>query len=160
MSALAAGIAVLLIPGSAMAATTASYSATIKGVEYSATPTVGKFVGRARGDLPGVWEVVVEHEPLGSDDVQIEGGTFAIYSDLTVTGTFADGSIIPRPVPTWCADELFDIRGELEPDGGGTGSFDVVLTHFRARIGSSSCVTIGATIAGTVTVELASAATG
>jgi hypothetical protein len=156
VSALAAAMAALLNPGVAMAAT---YTDEIRGIEYSATSTVGEFAGGSKGDLGGLWQATVEHEPLGPGEVEITGGTFAIYDDRKIAGTFVDGSIIPKHRPAGCEKELFDVHGELELDGGGTGSFVVVLTHFRAKVGSS-CATVGATVAGTVTLELPRAAVG
>jgi len=113
-----------LLPGSALAART--YTAQVKGIEYSATATVGKFAGTATGALPGTWRASVVHDPI----------TAAPKAPIT---------------PTACANERFDVRGNLALDGGGTGQFTVVLTHRRTTVGAR-CVTYGATVAGRLTL--------
>jgi hypothetical protein len=70
--ALAATAALLLLPNTATAAP--SYADQVKGIEYSATSTVGKFSGTATGPLPGAWNAVVIHNQLQSGAVPITGG--------------------------------------------------------------------------------------
>jgi hypothetical protein len=149
LTALSAGAALLLIPGSATAATTATTSTDrVAGIEYAATSTVGQFAGAATGSLPGSWNATIVHTPLQSGrPVPITGGTFTLYSRHTISGTFTDGSVSPLNTPTACGNERFNVTGTMALNGGGSGSFTVVLTHRRTRIGTS-CLTYGATVAG------------
>ena len=141
--ALAAFAALLLLPGAAIAAP--GYTDQVKGIEYSATATVGKFSGTATGPLPGAWNAIVIH------------GSVTLYSRRTLTGTFITGTVSPINTPTTCVNERFNVTGKLAfNDGGTTGTFSVVLTHFRAQL-RSSCITYGAAVAGTLTIPLRSA---
>ena len=75
----------------------------------------------------------------------------------TLTGTFVNGTVSPINTPTTCVNERFNVTGTLAfNDGGSTGTFSVVLTHFRAPL-RSSCVTYGAAVAGTLTIPSRSA---
>jgi len=139
-----------LLPGSALAART--YTAQVKGIEYSATATVGKFAGTATGALPGTWRASVVHDPItAAPKAPITGGSFQLYSHRPVTGRFVNGAVTRLNTPTACANERFDVRGNLALDGGGTGQFTVVLTHRRTTVGAR-CVTYGATVAGRLTL--------
>jgi len=153
--ALAALAALLLLPGAAIAAP--GYADQVKGIEYSATPTVGKFSGTATGPLPGAWNAIVVHDPLQSRAaVPITGGSVTLYSRRAFTGRFVEGTVTPINTPTTCVNERFNVSGTLAFDGGGTGTFSVVLTHLRTQL-RSNCVTYGATVAGTLTVRTRSA---
>ena len=75
---LAALAALLFLPGSALAART--YADQVKGIEYSATTTVGKFAGTATGALPGTWQASVVHDPItAAPKAPITGGSFQLY---------------------------------------------------------------------------------
>jgi hypothetical protein len=154
--ALAAFAALLLLPGVAIAAP--GYTDQVKGIEYSATATVGKFSGTATGPLPGAWNATVIHDQLNpAAAVPITGGSVTLYSRRTLTGTFITGTVSPINTPTTCVNERFNVTGKLAfNDGGTTGTFSVVLTHFRAQL-RSSCVTYGAAVAGTLTIPSRSA---
>jgi hypothetical protein len=147
---LAALAALLFLPGSALAART--YTDQVRGIEYSATATVGKFAGTATGALPGTWRASVVRAPItAAPTAAISGGSFQLYSHRTITGRFVDGAIKRLNTPTTCANERFDVRGNLALDRGGTGQFTVVLTHLRTTVGTR-CVTYGATVTGKLTL--------
>jgi len=152
---LAAIAALLLLPSTAIAAP--GYTDRVKGIEYSATSTVGKFSGTATGPLPGAWNAIVVHKPLQPGvAVPITGGSVTLYSRRALTGRFVEGTVSPINTRTACANERFNVTGTLAFEGGGTGTFSVVLTHLRTQL-RSSCVTYGATVAGTLTVRTRSA---
>jgi hypothetical protein len=140
----------LLAPVAVAAPTTAS----IRGLEYSATSTEGRFGGAAKGQLRGLWTAVVVHDPVqGSEPVAINGGSFTLYtSERPVSGTFVRGTVRPLGRPSTCGDERFDVTGTLKLRGGGSGSFAVVLTHLRAPR-RSGCTTYGATVVGDLAVR-------
>lgn len=151
--ALVAVVAMLLVPGSATAATT--YRDQVKGFEYSATPTVGKFAGTATGQLPGAFNATVVHDllsPTVGDPVAITGGSFALYSFRTITGTFKAGGTITllETLPN-CGNEKYRVEGPLGLASGGSGNFTVTLTHLRTPVGGG-CLTYGATVAGSLTL--------
>ena len=56
--------ALLLLAPSAVAAPVVT--ARIRGVEYAATSTQGRFGGAANGQVRGAWQATVVHDPLGS----------------------------------------------------------------------------------------------
>jgi hypothetical protein len=147
---LAALAVLVLVPGSALASR--AYTVQVKGIEYSATTTVGKFAGAATGRLPGTWQARVVHEPItAARTVPISSGSFQLYSHRKITGRFVDGAVRRLNTPTTCVDERFDVRGNLALDGGGTGQFTVLLTHLRTTVGAR-CVTYAATVEGTLTL--------
>lgn len=148
-----AAVALLLVPGVAAAATT--YTDTVKGFEYSATSTVGKFAGTATGQLPGAFNATVVHDPISAEvgtPVAITGGTFALYTFRTITGTFRAGGTITllESLPN-CGNEKYRVAGPLALDNGGSGTFVVTLTHFRTPLGGG-CLTYGARVAGSLTL--------
>jgi hypothetical protein len=147
---LAALAVLLLVPGSALA--NRAYTVQVTGIEYSATATVGKFAGAATGRLPGTWQARVVHEPItAARNAPITSGSFQLYSHTKITGRFVDGGVRRLNTPRTCADERFDVRGNLALDGGGTGQFTVLLTHLRTTVGAR-CVTYAATVEGTLTL--------
>jgi len=80
--ALAAIAALLLLPSTAIAAP--GYIDQVKGIEYSATSTVGKFSCTATGPLPGAWNANVFHKQLQPEvAVPITGGSVTLYSRRT-----------------------------------------------------------------------------
>jgi hypothetical protein len=147
----------LLLAPVAVAAPTPT--ASIRGLEYSATSTEGRFGGAARGQRSGVWTAVVSHDRLqGGAAVPINGGSFTLYtSPRPISGTFVRGTVRPLDAPTTCGNERFDVTGTLKLRGGGNGSFAVVLTHMRAMT-RSDCTTYGATVVGDLTVSSRTAA--
>ena len=75
--ALAALAALLLLPTAAIAAP--GYTDQVKGIEYSATSTVGRFSGTATGPLPGAWNATVVHDQLTpSAAAPITGGSVTL----------------------------------------------------------------------------------
>ena len=109
--ALAAFAALLLLPGAAIAAP--SYTDQVKGIEYAATATVGKFSGTATGPLPGAWNAVVVHRPLRPGvAVPITGGSVTLYSRQALTGSFVEGTVSPINTSSACARKLAASSGE------------------------------------------------
>jgi hypothetical protein len=149
---LTAVLAALLLTAAPAAAAPAA-TVQVQGLEYAATLTEGRFGGAARGAMPGAWRAVVVHEPLRRGEaVPVTGGSFTLYGARTVlAGTFTDGQVTPYDEPATCGNEQFDVTGKLALQGGGRGSFAVVLTHLRVRT-DSGCRTYGATVTGTLTV--------
>jgi hypothetical protein len=163
LAVLATMLAALLVTASpAAAAPTATTQ--VRGLEYAATDTEGRFGGAARDPLPGAWTAVVVHDPLWSGEaVPITGGSFTLYgAQQVIGGTFTDGSVTPddtiTDAPDGCGNERFDVTGTLDLNGGGHGSFSAVLTHLRV-LGRSGCTIYGATVVGTLTVPARVAAT-
>jgi hypothetical protein len=155
---LAAAAAVIIGPGSAVAATT--YSDTISGYEYAATSTQGSFAGTASGALPGTWSATVDHTPLGTY-AKITGGDFHLATYLngaaaTVTGEFTTGTVRQFSGFTGCVNQQYAVNGTLGDvgfgsSGTGAGSFAGTLTHYRTKI-LGYCVTYSASITGSLTL--------
>ena len=144
-------LAALLVLAPAAAAATA-VTAGIGGVEYAATDTEGRFGGAANGQVPGAWLATVVHDPLSAGAVPITGGSFTLRSTRgDVGGTFVGGEVVPLDDLSTCDNQRFDVTGTLELDGGGQGSFTVVLTHLLAQT-DSGCHVYGAVVAGSLTV--------
>lgn len=146
----------LLVPAAAAAP---AATASVRGLEYSATSTEGRFGGTAKGQLPGVWTAVVVHDRLQDGvAVPINGGSFTLFTNpRPVTGTFVRGTVRPLDTASTCRNERFDVTGTLRLRGGGSGSFAVVLTHLRTP-SRSGCTTYGATVVGELTVRSRTAA--
>jgi hypothetical protein len=123
-------------------------TARIGGVEYAATSTQGRFGGAADGQVRGAWQATVVHDPLGSGKaVPITDGSFTLRSThREVRGRFVSGTVTPRPTPSSCGNERFDVRGTLALPGG-RGQFTAVLTHLRVP-SRSGCRTYGAVVVG------------
>jgi hypothetical protein len=151
-------VAALLVLAPAAAAASA-VTADIRGLEYAATPTEGRFGGTADGAVAGGWLATVVHDPLRrAEAVPITGGSFILHSGRRViSGTFVSGSVTPLNTPSNCGNERFDVTGTLALRGGGRGSFAVVLTHLRTP-SRSGCVGYGATVAGSLRVPSRAAA--
>lgn len=160
--ALAVGLAAL--PAVATAAVSPSYA--VKGVELPSTPTQATFVGVATGTPLGdygLWKAEVTHSTVTPG--VIDRGAFSMTTNdgTRVTGDFVSGlgSIIPTSLPASppaCGRETFHVTGALmnvdSTDSPATyrddtGFFDVTLTHYTIRSGSS-CKTYFATVKGTV----------
>jgi hypothetical protein len=148
----AAVAALLLLATPAAAAARAT--GTVRGVEYAATATEGRFGGLAQGGLSGAWTAAVVHDPLRAGvAVPVTGGTFTLYGHRVVTGRFVRGTVAPLADPPTCGNQRFRVSGTLALDGGGSGTFQVVLTHLRAPL-RSGCTTYGATVAGSLAVPV------
>jgi hypothetical protein len=152
----------LVIPGSALAAQTSTD--TITGYEYYATSTDGRFAGAASGALPGGWNADVHHTALClscTTTATITGGSFLLTTILNgvptlVTGSFTGGTVQVTNKGANCTNQTFAVDGILGSvgpwyRGSGTGSFNVTLTHYRRSI-FGSCVTYGASVAGSLSV--------
>ena len=152
---LTAVVALLVLAPVAAAATTETGTATarIRGVEYAATATEGRFGGAASGGVRGAWLATVVHDPLRAGRaVPVTGGSFALHGPQhDVRGTFVGGRVAPRGTPAAYGNELFDVTGDVALDGGGRGAVRVVLTHLRVAT-RSGCRTYGAVVAGSLTV--------
>jgi hypothetical protein len=156
--------ALLAGAGPAVAATS---SDTIKGFEYFATSTDGKFAGTASGALPGEWNADVQHTPLClscTPTATITGGSFALATAINdiptlITGTFSGGTVQVTNTGPNCTNQTFTVDGNLSNvgpwfGGSGSGTFDVTLTHFRHTI-FGRCVTYGASVTGTLSLTSA-----
>jgi hypothetical protein len=162
LSVVASVAAVAALPGSAQAAP-ASTTFQVEGAEIAFTSTRGTFVGRGLGNAGdrSAWKAVVDHTPLSSLPAAITGGRFTMASlgptataDF-VTGTFTGGTIAVINPGLGCTNQTFDVSGDLgsvatSTSSGGSGSFDVVLTHYRVRL-FGRCVSYAATVSGTAT---------
>jgi hypothetical protein len=149
------------LPGGANAAP-ASATFRVSGAEIAFTPTQGTFVGKALGSAGdrGAWKAVVAHTRLSSLPAAITGGNFRMATAGaswttadSVEGTFTGGTINVVNPGLGCTNQTFAISGTLgsvatSTTSGGTGSFNVLLTHYRVRL-FGNCVTYSATVAGT-----------
>jgi len=157
-----------------------SSSLTLTGVEIAATSSQGTFVGTAvdqsAAGLSGTWYAVVDHSSLtpctvvGHPCASVTGGTFTLYTAInqqpaTITGSFVatgyptTNSITPAQLSSgFCGNEQFLITDTLggvgiNGTGQGTGSFTVILTHYRILI-FGYCLTYAATVVGNATLTL------
>jgi hypothetical protein len=135
----------------------------VAGVEVAATPVQGTFVGAGTGSTGDrlAWKAVVVHTPLGTDPAApatITGGTLAAASFFEgavtgLTGTFTGGTVTYDPAlssSAACGIQVFHVSGSLALASGsssGTGSFHVLLTHYRTTI-FGRCITFAATVKG------------
>jgi hypothetical protein len=157
-----AAAAALLATGAAGAALSSSYAVT--GIEVAATSTEGTFVGGGTGSGGDrlVWQAVVDHTALStnpSTPATITGGTLSALSfgagTPTLTGTFTGGTVTYDAAlssPGACGNQVYDVAGSLALASGGStgaGTFTVLLTHYRIAL-FGRCVTIGATVAGSL----------
>jgi hypothetical protein len=162
MAAVVAAVAFITLPAAASAAP-ASTTFAVSGFEYAFTSTVGNFAGSATGDEGdrGAWNASVEHEPLGSTPpIDVTGGTFQMGTRSAtgafdfVTGTFAGGMIVTIDPGANCTNQHYRVTGRLanvttSTSAGGTGLFDVTLTHHRVRF-FGRCFIYSATVKGAV----------
>lgn len=155
-------VAAAIAPARATASST--YSDTLSGYEYWATSTDGKFAGTASGSLPGSWNADVQHTALClgcSPTATITGGSFSLstvihYVPTLVTGRFTGGTVQVINPGASCTNQTFAVNGVLGIvgtwlGGGGSGTFAVTLTHYRRYV-FGSCVTYGASVAGSLSV--------
>jgi hypothetical protein len=152
--------ALMATAGGALAAP-ASTTFHVVGAEIAATSTEGTFVGKALGNLGdrAAWKAVVDHTRLGAAPATITGGTLrmttlspSLSADFVV-GTFTGGSISVVNPGLSCSNQTFDVAGRLgnvttSTTTGGSGRFDVVLTHYRILL-FGHCYTYSATVKGT-----------
>jgi hypothetical protein len=157
-----AAVAVLTLPVAASAAP-ASTTFAVSGFEYAFTSTVGNFAGSATGSEGdrGAWNTSVEHEPLGSTPpIDVTGGTFQMGTRSAtgafdfVSGTFAGGTIETINPGDNCRNQHYRVTGRLanvttSTSAGGTGLFEVTLTHQRVRF-FGRCFIYSATVNGAV----------
>lgn len=150
--------AALALPAAAGARTDAGTVYRVAGTEIAFTSTEGQFVGYASGGAGlGAFDVVVDHTAL-PPPASITGGTFTmdvLQRGLTVrqiSGMFSNGGTIASlSSGAGCTNQTFSVEGDVSLSGGGSGSFDVTLTHHRIPL-FGSCVTYAGTIAGTLTL--------
>ena len=140
----------------------------VKGFEYAFTSTVGSFAGSALAPQDvGTWDTRVVHDPLGSaPTVAITGGIFAMktrnvstWSSDSVRGSYTGGTITVLDPGSGCTNQRYRVLGSLgsvatNTTAGGSGSFDVVLTHHRTSV-FGACLTYSATVVGAVTFSYA-----
>ena len=161
---LAFALTVALVVPAGASAKPSSTTFAIRGFEYAFTPTVGYFAGSGMGNAGdrAAWNTRVEHDPLGSTPTFINGGSFqmatrspaGMYDFVTGTFVYHGGMITTIDPGTNCMNQQFHVFGELEhvstsTTSGGTGSFDVTLTHHRAPL-LGRCFTYSASVVGTV----------
>jgi hypothetical protein len=141
------------------AAAAATYNDNVVGAEIAATSTQGTFVGKATGDLPGAWKAVVQHTPL-SPNATITGGSFKFVttSFQVIVGTFNSGGAVTQLSPgAGCTNQTYLVQDALSNvgvggSGAGTGTFQVLLTHFRANFPFIGCQTYAAAVRGTLSL--------
>jgi hypothetical protein len=149
-------LASLMLGGAAAAATT--YNVTVRGAEYSATSTQGRFAGYAYGDLVGSWNAVVNHTAL-SPNATITSGRFNLDGPTDASGDFMPGGTVVLENPsTLCVNQYYTVDGTLGnvvvgAATGGTGAFHGTLTHLRYRI-FGRCITYSATISGSLSLTV------
>ena len=163
-------LAVLVALATAGLVTTAPASAapastgfTVVGHEYAFTSTVGSFAGTGSGNAGerALWNTTVEHDRLGSTPTYVNGGSFAMTTASSshldyVKGTFAHhgGTITTLDPGSGCTNQRYLVTGTLQnvatsTTSGGSGSFAVVLTHYRYSL-FGTCFIYKARVAGTV----------
>ena len=157
-----AATAALVIPTATQAAPISTTYAVV-GYEYAFTQTVGSFAGRAVGNAgdTGLWNTTVQHDPLGSMPTYIDGGTFAMTTVRSggsvdyVHGDFVyhGGTITTLDPGAGCTNQRYLVTGKLtkvatSTPSGGTGSFSVVLTHYRYSL-FGHCIVYKARVSGT-----------
>jgi len=130
----------------------------VAGVEEPGqSDTGGTFVGIARGPLPGVWRVTVDHRPLAAaigGSARVTGGSFGLTTlaggDIRhIAGTVqaAGGTIVTRATGAGCRNQTYAVVGGLTTLSGRRWRLAVTLTHHRLLL-LGRCLTIGATVRG------------
>ena len=162
----ASSVLVALASAGGAAAAPASTTFTVVGYEYAFTSTVGCFAGTASGDAGdrGTWTACVQHDPLGSSPTpSIDGGKLAMATRSptgaldVVTGSFVYHGGTISTIDTganYCTNQQYAVRGSLQDVAtttttGGSGTFDVTLTHYRASV-FGLCIIYKAKVSGTV----------
>lgn len=155
------GLALVVLPAAAVAAP-ASETFDIQGAEIAFTSTRGTFIGYGEGSANegSAWKAVVDHTPLSSQPVVITGGRFSMGTASLapsadfVVGAFTGGTITEINPGIGCTKQTFRVSGTVgnvstSTTSGGTGLFDVVLSHHRMSV-FGRCVTYAATVSGSV----------
>jgi len=160
-----AAIALFAVGGAAAAPASATFS--VVGYEYAFTSTLGCFAGTATGEAGdhAAWSACVQHDPLGSSPTYVNGGRLVMGTSGptdpvdAVTATFAyhGGTISSIDSGPNCTNQQYAVTGTLRDvatttTSGGSGTFDVVLTHYRARI-LGTCVIYKAKVVGTASFD-------
>jgi hypothetical protein len=155
--ALAAAVA---LPGTVLAATV-SDTYTIRGAEYYATSTQGRFGGTASGNTgdSATWQATVNHTAL-TDTAEITGGTARLATSrlVVIRGEFSGGDVTLVSRQSGCGTETYAVDGSLEnvtrtdSSAVGTGEFTATLTHYRALL-FGACRTFSATVRGTIALS-------
>jgi hypothetical protein len=155
--ALAAAVA---LPGTVLAATV-SDTYTIRGAEYYATSTQGRFGGTASGNTgdSATWQATVNHTAL-TDTAKITGGTARLATSrlVVIRGEFTGGNVTLASRQSGCGTETYAVEGSLEnvtrsdSSAVGTGEFTATLTHYRALL-FGACRTFSATVRGTIALS-------
>ena len=148
---LSRGVAIVIGLVLALSSVAAAQSVTyeVSGIETGVAQNFSSFAGVGSsddGDV-AVWDADIERIDL----IEITpGGVLHLNGVLReLVGTFTGGTITALPGGR-CRMEKFAVEGDLVLDGGGVGSFDVILTHYGIRIGGQ-CFLYFATVEGTVT---------
>lgn len=163
-SALSLGLAlcaVLIFAVTASASTT--YTDRITGTELpNATNTEGQFVGTSTGSYPGAWYIDVKHLPLWDHPTWITGGSFRLDTTRngwpdSIEGTFVPYGGTVRQISGFsgCTNQTYSVHGLLSNVGfygGGSGSFNATLTHYRANLWWVGCVVYSASVSGSVSL--------
>jgi hypothetical protein len=162
LTAASAAAGLLVLPATAGAAPASSAFQAV-GTEIAFTSTQGTFVGTAVGNAgdAGSWKAIVDHTPLSSLPASITGGSFTMrttganFSRDSIQATFTGGSISVIDPGLGCTNQKFAVTGNLgnvatTTSSGGSGLFDVQLTHYRVSV-LGHCVTYAASVAGTAT---------
>jgi hypothetical protein len=120
----------------------------VSGIQTGVAENFSSFAGVGSsddGDV-AVWEAEIERIDL----TEITGGVLHLNGVLReLTGVFTGGTITALPGGK-CRMEKFAVAGDLSLDGGGVGTFNVILTHYGTRIGGQ-CFLYFATVEGAVT---------
>jgi hypothetical protein len=151
---MAVGVTAALTVFAAPAWAQSEVTYSLAGVEISATSTVGTFVGvaKARDDF-GTWLAEIHHTEFDvSGNATITGGGFAIDGQRRdFHGLIIPGGEIVR-LGGSCRKETFAVTGDVVLAGGGTGQFNVTLTHYGRRAPGGGCDTFFATVEGLITL--------
>jgi hypothetical protein len=151
-----AAFAVLVVAPSAQGAGLPTYGLT--GIETSVpTGNTSSFAGAAFSLTAGTatWSAKVPHNSLSGCTIVtgnpcstiLDGGSFTLGS---LTGTFTAGGTITlisgSPI-TCTSTAVFDVRGGVAINGGGTGTFHIRLTHYQTKL-FGLCIPYFATVTG------------
>jgi hypothetical protein len=153
-------IVAMAFPVSAAAATISETYA-IRGFEYFATSTQGRFAGTASGSSgdSATWNAVVNHTPLTTTATITGGYADVATSNLVhVHGVFSGGSATQTSGFEGCTNQTYDVVGTLkkvtrsDSHRKGTGSFSATLTHYRASV-FGTCIVYSAGVEGAITLS-------
>ena len=149
----------IALPETVLAATV-SDTYTIRGAEYYATSTQGRFGGTASGNTgdSATWQATVNH---ATDRRGHDHRWHGAPRDVT-TGR-PPGPVLRRRCDAGQSGgglrhETFAVEGTLvdvtrtDSSAVGTGMFSATLTHYRASL-FGTCRTISATVRGTISLD-------